>query len=403
MYAEWWVVAPAAASLLLYLISTGSFVRATLGARRARRSGDPIDGPTPSISILKPLAGADDDLMENLESFARLDYPDYELLLGVASWTDKAAPVARRFKEAHPNLRIRVIRTDPRAAVNPKVSQLLGLEAKARGSVVVISDSNVRVAPDYLRILARELSVAKTALVTNVIRGTGERSLGAMFENLQLASAASQIVAASRVARTQVCVGKSMAMRREALHAIGGLRAVADVLAEDQVLGMLFARNGWRVGLSLAPVDNRNVTCGVRRTVERHTRWAKMRRALAPGAYWLIEPLMLPIAVTALALALHPSRLAAAGLAASVVTQTLGATIVISLQRGALVPWAAPLELLRTGMALWCWLSAVASKRVEWRGHAYAIVDRSSRIVPAPGPSWPRLRAARRVWAILRA
>jgi hypothetical protein len=129
-----------------------------------------------------------------------------------------------------------------------------------------------------------------------------------------------------------------------------------------------------------------------------------MRRALAPAAFWLVEPLMIPVLVAALLLMAHPTRLAMAAFAAAMVVQGIGATATISLLRRRFVPWAAPLEVLRSATAFACWLGAVASKRVEWRGHPYEIVDRDSRIVPAPARrASSRLRAARRVWAVLRA
>src|SRR4051812_40872598 len=128
----------------------------TFGVLRWRSRARPSPTRAPRVTILKPLAGADDDLAENLESIARLDHPSFEILLGVASVRDPAFAVARAFVERHRRVHARLVLTDREAAINPKVAQLIALERHATGEVVVISDSNVRVSPRYLSDLLAE-------------------------------------------------------------------------------------------------------------------------------------------------------------------------------------------------------------------------------------------------------
>ena len=118
------------------------------------------------------------------------------MLLGVASWDDPAVPTARAFLRRHPKLDARLIVTDPEAARNPKVAQLLGLDRHATGEVIVISDSNVRVPRSYLWSLVHTLT-PDVGMVTSVIVGTGERTLGAALKNLR-SSAPSPARASSR-------------------------------------------------------------------------------------------------------------------------------------------------------------------------------------------------------------
>ncbi len=170
-YGTWIALAPTGASMAIYLVVMTAFCVVML--RRKRR---PRAEPTraPLVTVFKPLAGLDDGLDDNLESFAKLDYLAYEVLLGVASLHDPAAAVARRFVERHPRLAARLVVTDADAAVNPKVAQLIGLDRHARGDVVVISDSNVRVKPDYLWTLVGELLEPNVGLATTLFVGTGE-------------------------------------------------------------------------------------------------------------------------------------------------------------------------------------------------------------------------------------
>jgi ceramide glucosyltransferase len=398
MYLPWILLVPGIASAVLYTVVLVSFLTARLFARPAA----PAPSRLPKVSVLKPLAGVDDDLWDNLVSFTAIDYPDFEILLGVASWTDKAAPLARRFKAAYPSVRIKVVRTDPRAATNPKVAQLIGLEARAKGEIVVISDSNVRVAPDYLRRVVAELSQPGVGLTSNLFIGTGERSLGAMLENLQLcASILPTLVAASRIAGRVLTIGKSMAMWRAPLRALGGFAEVASILAEDHVLGRRFEDAGFRVTLCRSFVENRNTSCGLRRTYERHARWAKMRRGVAPRA-WTLELMMIPVVVSLATWVVWPCRQTGGLVLVAAMLQMLGAAICTRVVRRRWDWWTAPLELLRSLVLAACWASSVVSRRVEWRGHPFLVL-RDSRIVPAPTRSWPRLRALRRAWAVARA
>lgn len=341
------------------------------------------------MSILKPLAGEDDELSRNLESFAAIAHPDFEILLGVASPDDPAAPIARAFMRRHPELRARLVVTDPRAAQNPKVSQLIGLAAQATGEILVVSDSNVRVTPDYLARLddAFVLSPERSAgahpvgLVTSLFVGRGERSLGAALENLHLTTFVAPAVATSASFARPFTVGKSMAIAREALSAIGGFEAVGHVLAEDHLLGRRIGDAGFAVRVSFAPVENRNVDCDVSRTVERHTRWAKMRRAIAPVPF-LLEPLADPLLLALLFLAVLPSATSALMFALLVPFKMATSAYSSWLLRGTTLPWRyLPLELIKSVVMFFCWARALVSLRIVWRGHPFALAA-DSRLMP---------------------
>jgi ceramide glucosyltransferase len=372
-------VALTIASLVLYATMMALFARTILRRRETRRTDLFV---APRVTIFKPLAGSDDDLEANLESFSRIDYPDFEILFGVASMSDAALPAARRFAARHPKLDVRIVVTDPDAATNPKVAQLVGLERAATGDVYVISDSNVRVSNGYLWSLVAELADERVGMVTSLFAGTGERTLGAALENLQLcASTVPGLLAMNAVTPRTFTVGKSMAVRRRDLARLGGFQPVGEVLAEDHVLGRRFLDSGFAIRTSLDPVENRNVACSVARTIERHTRWSKMRRALFPAGF-LGEPILMPIVVASFALALAPGTAMAALFAAACIVQTASAMLAVHLLRGHGLSWRyIPLEIVRSYVALFCWLRACGSRRIEWRGHAF-LLKRGTAIVP---------------------
>jgi ceramide glucosyltransferase len=255
----------------------------------------------PPVSILKPLCGADDELEANLASFAALDYPLYEVVLGVRSPRDPAFAVARAALRRWPDrMRLVVQRYDE--GRNPKVNQLVGLARAARHPVLVVSDSNVRVEPGYLAEIARELADPRVGLVTHPVAGTGERRLGSVLENLHLAgSVGPAIVATHRLVHREIVVGKSMALRREDLRALGGFEAVKDVLAEDHILGLwVRTRLRKRVRVATRPVWNVNRDRSVREFWGRYARWSVLQRQLvgAPtyAAQLMLNPVLLALA-----------------------------------------------------------------------------------------------------------
>lgn len=360
-----------AASLALYGTMMFLFARGML-ARRGRKR--PELDRAPRVSILKPLAGMDDDLEPNLESFARIDYPSFEILFGVASIEDPAYVVARRFVARHPRLHVRMVVTDPDASLNPKVAQLVGLEREATGDVLVVSDSNVRVPPDYLWSLVGQLADERVGVVTSLFAGTGERTLGAALENLQVcAHTAPGLIALESLSQRPLTVGKSMAVRRRDLARLGGFLPVGAVLAEDYALGRRFFAAGFLARTSLEAVENRNVGCSMQRTVERHTRWSKMRRSLNPVAF-AIEPVMTPIVVASAGFVMAPEKITAVVLGGTVVLQTVAAQVAVRVLRGHwLSPRYIPLEIVRSYVTLLCWARACVSRRIEWRGHVFTM------------------------------
>jgi len=368
-------------SVALYAAMMALFWRAMV-RRRALRRQKPSVERAPRVSILKPLAGSDDELEDNLESFARIDYPSYEILIGVADASDPAFAVARRFCARNPRIDARIIVTDPDAAPNPKVAQLIALERVATGELFVISDSNVRVGSRYLWSLVSELSDPRVGIVTSLFAGTGERTLGAALENLQIcAGTAPGIAAMDAVSGRPLTVGKSMALRKRDLVQLGGFRPVGHVLAEDHLLGRRILNAGYAARTSLDIVENRNVGCSLTRTIERHTRWAKMRRSLFPLGFY-VEPLLLPVVMASAGALLVPCRVMAICLGIVSVMQTLCALLAARLIRGrGLAWWYAPLELVRSYVALFCWLRACVSRRIDWRGHPF-LLERGSVILP---------------------
>lgn len=335
----------------------------------------PLSAPPP-MSILKPLRGVDDGLEENLASFVALDHPDYEVLLGVKDRGDAAWPVACAAAARWP-ARFRVVEQRGEPGLNPKVNQLITLAAAARHDLLVISDSNIRVEPGYLEEIAAHFEDPAVGLVTHMVAGAGEERLGALLENQYLScQIAPGVVAAQQVAGQDFVVGKSMAMRRADILALGGFEAFKDVLAEDYLMGKRFSRTlGMRVMVASRPVLNVSRGQRIRDFLARRARWFVMHRhAVGLGAYFG-ELLLNPILFALAALILEP---AGPGLAlfggACVIRGGIDAGSARLLRPGGFSTASlllAPARDLLIGVA---WLQGLLRNTVEWRGHTLRVL-----------------------------
>ncbi len=352
----------------------------------------PCGTDLPPISVLKPLKGIDDNLYDNLESFCRQSYPAYEVIFSLQDHNDPAYKLARKIKDKYPDREIRIVIEPCSRGMNPKVNNLIPAYRASRYDTILISDSNVLAGPDYLRSIGRHLSDPSVGLVTNLIRGTGGRTLGSLFENLHLNSfIVGSVCFLDRYLKMPCVIGKSMLMRKRDLEAIGGFEAVKNVLAEDFIIGREIHRAGKRVVVSGHLINNVNQYWGLSRFLNRHTRWAKLRwkiggiryvsEILTNAVFISCIPLLVAGPSTAtLALALVAAAIKAAG-DRSLGTRT-GAVMHAS------VYLLAPLKDILIGLL---WFVPLLSDTVVWRGNRYRI-DRDSRLSPVPENgllSWP--------------
>lgn len=330
----------------------------------------------PAVSILKPLCGADDELERNLECFAALDWPDYEVVLGVRDAGDAACPVARRLEARHPG-RFRLVLQRGEPGLNPKVNQLVTLAREARHDVLVVSDSNVRVEPGYLAEVVALLEDPSVGLVTHAIAGVGARRLGSLFDALHLAgSVAPGVVAAQALCGQDIVVGKSMAFRRKDLAELGGFEAAKDVLAEDFVLGrMVSSRLGKRVALARRPILNVSVERGVGDFVARYGRWAVLHRTVTGRLVHLSQACLNPVLLGAAAVAAEPGVATLAALGGLCAAKAgIDGACGRALRPGGFRPWQLALVPLKDLVFATAWARGLVRSSVVWRGNRIRVL-----------------------------
>ena len=272
------------AGLTYYLITLlATFSKVFLFRILKKRSGSKKF--LPPISILKPVNGVDGNLYENLLSFVNQDYPEFEIIIGIQSPDDQAIELVEQLQQQFPDKKIYYTVSDRVLGFNPKINNLYGMMPLANHDYMVISDSNVMVAKDYLQTNIKYFENKKVGIVTNLIRGIGGESVGALFENLHLNSFVIGNISLLDFFTKKIVVGKSIFFKRSQFEKLGGLWELRNYLAEDYLMGKLYRDNGYKVVISPNLICTTNHSWTMKRFINRHTRWAQLRWNLNKAAY----------------------------------------------------------------------------------------------------------------------
>ncbi len=369
--------------LFCYILQFWSIL---VSRRKKTPAGDDGAWPrfSPPVSILKPLKGLDDNLFDNLESFCRLDYPCYELIFSLQDRNDPAYKVARKVKDKYPDRDIKIIVQRRNEGLNPKVNNLLAAYEAASHEYVLISDSNVLASSGYLGETVATMRDPGVGLVTNMIEGVGGRTTGAVLENLHLNSfVIGSVCFLDRVLKMPCVIGKSMLMRKKDLDAIGGLRGVKDVLAEDYLLGRKMNESGKKVVLSSFTIQNVNHYWSIMRFLNRHTRWGKLRWKIGRAKY-ILELASNAVFVSVMPLVLlGPVRGAVMLALATSLVKTFGDFHLGRKSGAEMDPIAYLLVPVKDVLIGLMWFVPIFSGTVEWRGNRY-MIGKDSALGPCP-------------------
>jgi ceramide glucosyltransferase len=361
----------AAFGLTLYFTQLLAVLVHQRGRRRLK-----VSRRAPGISVLKPLCGLDDDLVDNIECFVRLAYERYELLLGVRDQSDAAYPIAVAMARKYPE-RVRVILQKGTPGLNPKVNQLVTLARAARHDILVVSDSNVRAASHYLAEIAGHLEDPRVGLVTHPVCGVDEARFGSLMDNLHLAgSIGAGMIGAKRVVGQDVVVGKSMALRRADLEALGGFECVADVLAEDYVMGRMISNVlSKRVVVAATPIFNVSRRRDAKEFYQRYARWSVIHRQAIGARMYAGQALLNPTMFAAAGALVCPTGVALGGLALAAALKLAYDGAALKLLRGGRVPLATLVASpTKDAILAAAWAQGLVRRHVKWRGNPLRVL-----------------------------
>ena len=375
----------AAAPLLYYflvLLSTWRFFR---GAEK-RLSRDSTF--TPPVSNLKPLRGLDPEAYENLASYCRQDYPDYEMIFCVGDESDPSVPVLEKLKRDFPERQIRILFGSGREAINDKVGKLVRMVQKAHHEVLVINDSDVRVEPNYLRTVVAPLRDPKVRGVTCLYVSTEDKTFTQHLHSIgMICDFFPGIFVARQLDGIKFAFGQTIVTTRSCLKSFGGYEAIENRPADDLLVGRYIAQQGYEVELlpyAVRTVPDYDSFKGlfIKRlrwlTVMRHMRpWGHVGLTFTQGLPWCLAVLLT-----------HPSDGIGAAYFSAYVVFRLAITWLVGawgLKQPGL--WKRmPLVFVWDTTGFVIWLLTFGRRRIRWRNVDYRI--RNGMLVPmTPGPT----------------
>jgi ceramide glucosyltransferase len=353
------------------------------GARRHLRSRS-IEAQwaeyTPALSLLKPLHGSEPDLEANLSTFFEQDYPAYELLFCAREASDAGLAIARQVAARYPDVPARFFSTGELRYINAKVHSMEVMSAAAAHDILVISDSDVRVAPDYLRAVARPFADAKTGAMTCLYRGVAAQ--GGLWARLEAVGMSIEMTAGVLVANMlegmQFVLGPTMAVRRECVDAMGGMGILGDYCADDYILGNQVFLQGRTVQLSHHAIDHLILNSGLLDSLKHQVRWMKSTRFSRPkGHFGTALTFSMPFALLALVAAMGMGR---PWLGVMLLAWGIATRWVIAWAAGHKVvrdpSWFGLLALypIRDLMGFGFWAASYLSNKIVWRGRVFELM-----------------------------
>lgn len=376
-------------SLAVQVVSTLAVVAAALSVlyvgacvavvlARRRRARRPPPARQVPITVVKPLCGAEPGLEENLRSFCRDAGADTQFLFGARDAGDPALAVVRRVLADYPELDAGVAVGAVPLGLNAKINTVAGLLPMARHGLVMIADSDARIAPGDLQRIAAPLMDPAVGVVSCLFRSRPTDSFWSRFGGLSIDEWFMPSVLVSRALHSAgYCSGPVVALRRDVLDEIGGVAPLACMLADDYELGARVRRLGYRSLLAdcEVTVTVHEATCG---DLARHEiRWMRTTRTVTPAGHAaLILTYTVPLAVAAVA-ATGAGVLSLALLGAAIACRAAvhWAVGVPADAQGRPTRRLAPLwmVLVRDFFSFGMWAASYAGRTITWRGRALRV------------------------------
>ena len=244
-------------------------------------------GAQPPVTVLKPLHGAEPELAENLSSFLRQDYgAPVQVICGVRDPADAALKAVEAVRTAFPGQDLRAVVDKRSHGTNRKVSNLINMMQRARHELIVLSDSDIGVEPDYLARIAAGLAEEGVGAATCYYYGRGVAGPWSQLAAMGVSYGfLPNVLVGVALGAAKPCMGSTIALRREMLDQIGGFGAFAEVLADDYEIGRAVRARGLRVVLPTFAVAHACSERSLGALIRQELRWAVTVRIIDPAGH----------------------------------------------------------------------------------------------------------------------
>ncbi len=331
----------------------------------------------PPVSILKPLRGVDPSIYDSFRSHCLQDYPEYEIIFGVSEGHDPAIAVVEQLQREFPARAIQLVVCPERLGTNLKVSNLVQMLPHARYEHLIVNDSDIRVAPDYLERVVSPLAEPSIGMVTCLYRGIPEPTLGSRLESLGISTDfAGGVLVARCLEGVRFGLGSTLAFRSADLSRVGGFEALLDYLADDYQLGQRIAALGKQVRLSEVIVDTFLPAYDFGSFFEHQLRWA---RSVRDSRRWGYVGMALTYGLPWAVIAVIAAQAAGWSVALLGFTALLRLAVALMVGKSALqdrfLLRLLPLLPVRDFVAVIVWCASFASDTIAWRGSYFHLRD----------------------------
>ena len=333
----------------------------------------------PPVSLFKPLHGAEPDLGAHIATFFQQDYPgDYEILFCARHLGDPGMEIAREVAARYPQVPVRFLAVEGPPFVNAKVSSLERMEAFAAHDIFIISDSDVRVTPEYVREVMADFRDPEVGAVTCLYRGIAERGIWAKLEATGMSvEMTAGVLAADLVEGMQFLLGPTMAVRRAAVARMGGFEKLGPYCSDDFLLGNWVAALGYKVCLSRHVIDHIVLNLTLLTSLKHQVRWMKSTRFSRPKGHFgtgLTFSVPFGIIACTAAVLLRHAGLGEGLLLYAVLSRMVMALLVAgSVVRERSLVRTVLLYPLRDLMGFFFWAASYAGGTILWRGELYRL------------------------------
>ncbi|MGO8765456.1 MAG: glycosyltransferase [Limisphaerales bacterium] len=333
-----------------------------------------VPGFAPPVSFLKPLKGCDDTTAASLETWLQQIYPGpIQILFGVAGAGDPVCKIVEDLLEKYPRLDAQLVLCGEALGANAKVSTLAQLEKSAKHELLLISDADVRVPPDFLANFVAPLRDENFAVVNCFYRLANPATTAMQWEAVAInADFWSQVLQSQSLKPLDFALGAAILTRRKALEGIGGFKSLVNCLADDFQIGNRIARQNQRIALCPVVVECWDAPMNWPQVWKHQLRWARTIRVCQPLPYFfsiLSNATLWPMLWAGVSLATTktfgvPLTAIALVLLRIVIAQQLQRRF--TPQRRLVSPfWLVPVKDLLQALI---WFLAFAGNTVEWRG-----------------------------------